>query len=193
MEIEIDKARWTQDDDGFWLCVRTEATRLARKIVNGISSAPNTCYVVKVDKKRKKRSLDANAYCWVLLDKLAVAVSKDGITISPEEIYRNLIPFVGGNSKILPIKEDVIEAWKQIWSAGRTGWLCEDMGECKNLPGYHNIRCFYGSSVYDTEQMSRLIDLIVQECKQLNIETATPAELSLMKSGWDDAQTNKGG
>lgn len=133
MEIEIDKARWTHDDGGFWLCVRTEATRLARQIVNGISSTPNTCYVVKVDKKRKKRSLDANAYCWVLLDKLAVAVSKGGITISPEEIYRNLIPFVGGNSKIIPIKENAIEAWKQIWSAAVLAGYVR-IWECKTSP-----------------------------------------------------------
>ena len=144
----------------------------------------NRQYDLEIKEYRKKRSLDANAYCWVLLDKLSVELSKDGQTVSPEEVYCNLLPHVGGNSKILAIREDAIEAWKEIWSAGRTGWICEDMGPCANLDGYHNIRCFYGSSVYDTRQMSRLIDLVVQECRQLDIETATPAELARLKGEW---------
>ena len=141
-------------------------------------------YDLEIKEHRERRSLDANAYCWVLLDKLAVELSKDGPTMSPEEVYRGLIPHVGGNSKILPIREDAIEAWRDIWSHGRTGWLCEDMGACANLPGYHNVRCYYGSSVYDTKQMRRLIELVVQECRQLDIETATPDELARMVDEW---------
>ena len=140
---------------------------------------------LEITTHRNRRSLDANAYCWVLLDKLAVELSKNGPAISPEEIYRELIRDVGGNSKILPIKQEAIEEWRRIWSGGRIGWICEDMGECRNLPGYHNIRGYYGSSVYDTAQMSRLIDLIIQESRQVgNIETKTPQELALLKEEW---------
>ena len=39
---------------------------------------------------------------------------------------------------------------------------------------------YYGSSVYDTKQMSALIDHIVQDCKALGIETKTPAEIMLL-------------
>lgn len=35
-------------------------------------------YVLTIKQKTKRRSLDANAYCWVLLDKLAVELSKNG-------------------------------------------------------------------------------------------------------------------
>lgn len=150
--------------------------------VNGLDKGKQ--YMLTIKQKTKRRSLDANAYCWVLLDKLAVELSKNGPAKSPEEIYRETIPLVGGNSKIVPVREDAIEAWKEIWSAGRTGWICEDMGPCANIPGYHNIRCFYGSSVYDTKQMARLIDLIVQECRQLDIETATPQEIERMMQEW---------
>ena len=50
------------------------------------------------------------------------------------------------------------------------------MGPSK-IKGYTNTRCFYGSSVYDTAQMSRLIALIVEECKAAGVETMTPEEL----------------
>lgn len=138
-----------------------------------------------------KRSLDANAYCWVLLDKLAVALSDDKRTVSPEEVYQQIIPNVGGNSRILPIRDDAVEEWKRIWGGKGTGWTCEDMGPCSNLPGYHNVRCFYGSSVYDTKQMSRLIDLVVQECKEQGIETKTPEELARLKELWNEKQTDE--
>lgn len=141
-------------------------------------------YELTIKEKRKKRSLDANAYMWVLLDKLAVELSKDGPTISPEEIYKNLIPHVGGNSEIVPVREDAVQAWIQNWQEGRLGWSCVDVGPCKNLPGYHYIKCYYGSSVYDTKQMKRLIELVVQECKDQGIETATPEELARLTEEW---------
>ena len=43
---------------------------------------------------------------------------------------------------------------------------------------------YYGSSTYDSAQMSRLIDLVVQECQAQGIETKTPEELALLKEDW---------
>lgn len=141
-------------------------------------------YSLQIKEHRNMRSLDANAYCWVLLDQLAVELSKDGPTVSPEDVYRSLIPHVGGNSEVLPVREDAIKEWTKTWGEGRTGWICEDMGPCRKLKGYHYVRCFYGSSVYDSKQMSRLIDLVVQECEQIGIETVPPAELERLKEEW---------
>ena len=58
-----------------------------------------------------------------------------------------------------------------------------DMGKSK-LGGYRNLRAYYGSSTYDTRQMSVLIDNLVQDCKALDIETMTPDKLALLKEGW---------
>ena len=69
------------------------------------------------------------------------------------------------------------------------GWISEKIPS--KLPGCVNVILYYGSSACDTAQMSRLIDLIVQECRQQDIETLTPAELAAMMEGWD-AKTNKG-
>lgn len=64
------------------------------------------------------------------------------------------------------------------------GWLCEDLGECRNIKGYHNIKSYYGSSVYDTKEMSHLIDMIVEDCKALGIPTETPEEIERIKQLW---------
>ena len=59
------------------------------------------------------------------------------------------------------------------------------------LPGCVNVILYYGSSTYDTAQMSRLINLAVQDCKEQGIETMTPQELAAMMEGWN-AQADKG-
>ena len=132
----------------------------------------------KIVPKRRKRSLDANAYCWVLLDRLSEVTG-----IPPKELYRGLIPDVGGNCFVQPIRKDAVERWVEIWQSNGDGWVCEIMGDSK-IEGYVNVRSYYGSSQYDTAQMSRLIDLIVQECRQQGIETATPQELARYKEAW---------
>lgn len=47
---------------------------------------------------------------------------------------------------------------------------------------------WYGSSTYDTEQMARLIDRVVEDCREAGIETMTPQQLAALKSQWGEAQ-----
>lgn len=147
-----------------------------------------TTYLAKLGQKRKHRSLDANAYFWVLAGKLSAK-----LRVSPDDVYRQYIPDVAGNYVVQPVREDMIEHWNRIWCSGHLGRMTDDLGECRHTSGYHNIRCYLGSSDYDAAQMSRLIDLIVADCKLQGIETKTPAELDELKARWSDAPADKGG
>lgn len=133
---------------------------------------------IKAVKYKQKRSLDANAYCWTLLHKMAQKTYE-----SAEELYRGYIRDFGV-CEIMPVKEDAIDRWCEIWRGKGYGWLTEDMGPCRNFKGYRNIKCFYGSSAYNTAEMSRLIDAIVQDCKELGIETMTSDEIARLKATW---------
>ena len=104
----------------------------------------------------------------------------------PNDIYRAYIPDIGGNYEIVPVREDRIEAWERVWCSGHIGRMIEDRGPCRNIKGYHNIRSYISSSDYDTAQMSRLIDLVVEDCKQMGIETMTPKELDALVSRWGE-------
>jgi len=158
------------------LTVRLDRSEIAK--INEIGSIEDFAkYELEIKKKRKKRSLDANAYCWVLIGKIAKALST-----TPDEAYRQLIREVGAYI-ILPVKAEAVEQWERIWTSKGTGWLIEDLGENK-LKGYHNLRCWYGSSVYDSSQMARLIDETIRECKGLGIETLTPMEIERLKEEW---------
>ena len=144
-----------------------------------VRNRKNRLYDMEVKEHRQKRSLDANAYAWVLINKIA-----DAMRITPIEIYRQAIQDIAGNHEIIPIKEEAAEHFKQVWEAKGLGWPCVDMGKSK-LPGYRNLKAFYGSSVYDTRQMSMLIDHLVQDCKALDIETLTPDKLALLMEEWN--------
>lgn len=134
-------------------------------------------YVVEVKEYHLRRSLDANAYCWVLLDKLA---EKTGVPKS--DIYRNLIREIGGNNDTVCCVERAVDKLCDSWRKNGMGWQAE-VGDSK-LDGCKTVTLYYGSSTYDTRQMSRLIDLVVQECQQQGIETKTPRELALLKEEW---------
>lgn len=62
------------------------------------------------------------------------------------------------------------------------GWIAEPFE--RQIPGCTNVNVYYGSSTYDTAQMSRLIDLVVFDCKENGIETMTPEDLARLKGAW---------
>lgn len=126
---------------------------------------------------KRKRSLDANSYCWVLCKKIA-----DALRITKEEVYRKAINEVG-KFEILPIKDEAVRTFINAWSSKGIGWICEVFNKSK-LDGYTNVIAYYGSSIYDTKEMSILIDNIVQEAKHLGIDTMTPDEIENLKSLW---------
>ena len=129
-------------------------------------------YVVEIHEYRQRRSLDANAYCWLLLGKLSAKLGTPA-----DQLYREAIQGVGDNFDIVPIKDCAVERWVANWRHHGIGWLCENLGPSKHT-GYTNVINYYGSSVYDKAQMARLIDIIVEECKEQDIETLTPEELA---------------
>ena len=164
--------------EGGWLMVKPEREDLGKAMAI-VRNHKDRLYDLEVKEHRKKRSLDANAYCWVLINKLA-----DAMRIPPVEVYRQAIQGISGNSEIIPVREEAVEPFKQAWSQNGIGWLCRDMGKSK-LPGYRNLTIYYGSSVYNSKQMSDLIDNLVQDCKALDIETLTPDKLALLKENWN--------
>lgn len=135
-----------------------------------------------VSKFYKKRSLDANAYAWCLMSQLAAVLK-----ISKEEVYQNYITEIGCFEP-LPIKNERVENFREIWQAKGTGWVLEVIDNSK-LPGYKLCHAHYGSSTYNTEQMSRLIEMIVIDCKEQNIETMTPLELQKLKEAWNERKS----
>lgn len=174
MILTTDKARWYEDSDGFWIAFRTKDRATAA------SSAPqvNGEWEITLKPQKKRRSLDANAYCWVLLDKLAYTLQRP-----KTDVYRQYIREIGGNSETVCVVNEAVDKLRRGWEDHGLGWQTETMPS--KINGCTNVILYYGSSTYDTKQMSRLINLIVEDCKDQGIETMTPAELSALLDRWE--------
>ncbi len=125
---------------------------------------------IKVTKRKKKRSLDSNAYFWILVDKLSQKMN-----LPKEDIYRNAIRNIGGVSEVVCVRNEAVEKLRSGWSKNGLGWQTDTMPS--KIAGCTNVVLYYGSSTYNQEQMTRLIDNIVQDCKAVGIETLSPIEL----------------
>ena len=134
---------------------------------------------IEIKPYRARRSLDANAYAWVLIDKLAEKLNE-----SKENIYREYIKHIGGNSEIVCIKNNAVERLCEGWSKNGIGWQTDTFPS--KLEGCTNVILYYGSSTYDSSQMTRLLDLIIQDCKQQGIPVETPDEIARLKSLWGE-------
>lgn len=132
---------------------------------------------IKLGKQGKRRSLDANAYCWVLISKLA-----EKLNVPKTDIYRQAIREIGGNSDTVCVQDKAVETLCSGWSRNGLGWLTDTFKS--KLDGCTNVTLYYGSSTYDTAQMSRLINNIVEECRLQGIETKCREELESLLRQW---------
>lgn len=148
------------------------ADAAARRFVFGFKAGE-----YELVKTKKRRSLDANAYAWVLVDKIASA-----IRLPKEEVYQNAIKGIGGVSDIVCVKDEAVVKLRQNWSKNGLGWQTETIPS--KIAGCTNVVLYYGSSSYDAKQMGALIDRLIEDARALDIETMPPDRLEAMLSAW---------
>lgn len=159
-------------------CVSFEVNEMHefRQMVDEMRNNP--CLSIEVKPFRPRRSLDANAYAWVLMDRLAAALGE-----SKERIYREYIRNIAGNSEIVCVRDSAVDRLCDGWRKNGLGWQTEIFPS--KIKGCTNVVLYYGSSTYDSAQMSRLIDLIIADCKEQGIQTDTPDEIARLKALWE--------
>lgn len=146
---------------------------------------------VTTDKPRKKRSLNANAYMWELCTKIAGKLSDEGTLTTKDDVYRETIQQVGVY-KDIPLFNEGGDTMRKAWEMHGTGWVTEIVDYLPGNIGYL-LRCYYGSSQYNTKQMSRLIDCLVQDCDNMGIDHRTPQEIANMLSLWEQERKKQKG
>ena len=135
---------------------------------------------LKIKKYKQKRSLDANNYMWALIDQLAIATA-----VPCKDIYFDLLKNVGGNMEQYCSTPQAIEKMCELWKQqGHTGWGWPFETYESKIPGCVNVKLWYGTSTFDTATMARLIDHLVQDCKQCGIETMPRDELNSLLGEW---------
>lgn len=145
-----------------------------------LEQIPNTDkpLTIEITVKKKKRSMSANAYMWVLLDKIARLV---GGGITKDDLYRRYIKSAGVFDTSVWVAPERFKAFKDTWENKAEGNICEILRK-KN--GMYNVICYYGSHFYNTQEMCFLIDKIVADAEEMGIPTMTPKEYAKMMKGW---------
>lgn len=130
-------------------------------------------------KHKKKRSLDANAYAWTLMTKIA---NHKDIRSSKEEVYEDMLQKYG----YLDQDDDgyIVITIKKGINVKRLGGHWKFYKSNGKFDSYLAIK---GSSEYSTSEMARFIDGVVYECKELGIDTMTPDEIKRMVAAWQRA------
>lgn len=143
---------------------KAEAARVADDL-NGYPLDITVC------KHREKRSLDANAYLWVLIGKIADVLRKPKDEVYLDELKRH------GQGCMVKVRAKNAETFAKSYKYIEPH---EDVRQ----DGFQYFHIWVGSSDYNTEEMSILIDGVISDAKDLGIDTATPNEIDLMKEAW---------
>lgn len=139
---------------------------------------------IRPAKRERKRSLSANAYAWVLIDQIA---KKQLLT--KEEVYRQEIGKIGSGDIVI-LAPDTVEEFTRQWTRKGLGWLVQRIGSRRviqddgHLKHYEELLAIYGSSTFNTHEMSQFIDCIIQDCKALGIPVMSDSEIALLKEEW---------
>ena len=165
--------------DGFMSIAFNCTNKLSMESVETLRGNYNGKFLdIRIKEHKPPRSRQANAYAWVLIDKLS-----EVLRVPKEDIYRQHIKEIGGVSTILRLSPDVLPAFRKAWEDGHIGQMVDILDE---QAGAVDVICWYGSSTYDSTQMSHLIDSLVEDCTEYGIPTLESEEIERMKEEWHE-------
>ena len=140
------------------------------QLVNGFNQQKE----YEIAEIRKKRSLDANAFAWKICTEIANVVGN-----TKEDVYRDAINHVGVYETLQFVDDEAMERFKAKWRTNGEGWLTKTLDRNKRI-----LMAYYGSSSYNTKEMSVLIDFLVTQAGDLGIQVLTQEQIELMKTEW---------
>lgn len=123
---------------------------------------------------RARRSGAANRLMWALVDKIAEAQR-----LTKNEVYRREVREIGGASDIMAIRNQAVERFCAQWETQGIGWQTEAIQVDDE---WSNVVVYYGSSTFNQDQISRLIDNLIFEAENLGIDTDTPDKRAWLES-----------
>ena len=142
---------------------------------------------------KAKRSLSQNSYYWALLGRVAQKTRISSNVIHNQNL-RDLGLVLRINGELIPVYlPDTDEAEKMAIEAET--YHLKPTSQTKEGKDGKLYRCYVmlrGSASFNTEEMTALLDLMIQEAKAQDIETMTPAELERLRELERNAQKNKG-
>lgn len=136
---------------------------------------------IKAVKYRAKRSLDANAMLWACLGEIANSMTPPA---DKWDIYLQMLKRYGKFTYIC-VKPSVVDAMKAQWRE------CEVVGEV-DINGQKAVQllCYFGSSTYNTQEFSRLLEGVISEMSEIGLQVPPSQDMRRALEQWERMQSN---
>ena len=126
---------------------------------------------------RKKRSLNANAYAWQLITEIGKKIGVD-----KWEVYKRMLIRYSNSYQYIVIRKDTYKSFIEHSSFRVVKVLSSGLfNGTKSI----QLQGYWGSSTFDTKEMSVFIDGLVKEAKDLEIETESQEEIERLVNMWE--------
>ena len=144
----------------------------AKILINWLLEQSND-KIFEIKEYKERRSLNANNYTWKIITEIANVLRK-----SKEEVYLQMLKDYG--------QQEMISVLSSINPKGFFKYFEKVGTSVLNGKEFTHYKIYKGTSEYDTKEMSIFIDGVVQEAKQLGINTETPEEIEKLKRLWNN-------
>lgn len=152
---------------------------IERFLPNMVDTIKDVCLRLTIKKWKEKRSLDSNSFYWLINSQMARVLQT-----SPEELHEELLQRYG----LLDTDENghiAITARSNVDMSKVDGhWKLYKVSQDGKWKSYLRIR---GTSEYDTAEMAYFIERVLEDAKELGIDTETPNQ----KAEWERWQREK--
>ena len=136
-------------------------------------------YEITVQKAVKHRSLDSNSYLWALVSQMAEVLNQDKDSVYYEMLKRY------GVSIVVKIKDSDRDRFLRSWKY---------VEQHEKLPPEERAqyyRVYLGSSAYNAQEISVLLNGVVSECEELGIPTEANDRILKMLNAWERKVNNE--
>lgn len=162
------------------LSVPKESKYAAKAIIKELRNKDGE-YMATIELKKRKRSLDQNALMWALLTIYAEAQGggRRG-SVQPEDVYMQMLSRYGVAEFVMAVPEaekTLKNAFRVVKKVDTRDYNGKEMAVFK---------CYYGSSKYDTKQMTGLIDGIFDELALIGIDASTSRDVQAYYKDWKE-------
>lgn len=169
---------WSADAAGMILSLRTpEARKIAETVKQGKP------YTVEIKEYRKKRSLDQNALYWKVL-----TVFAEALDMGNAEAHNRMLRAYGqleryeDDTPVYMVLPDTEAAEKKALDAETYHVKpTSQVKQGRDGRDYRTYMLLRGSSTYSTQEFSRLLNGLLDECRNIGIDVLTEQERSLLE------------
>ena len=142
---------------------------------------------IEIKKASRRRSKTANDFCWAMCTDIGNALRPP---LPKEDVYRKKYYEVG-RFELMHMQADAIPTFREIWERRGTGWFTQVV-DYSQIPGCKIVMAYFGSSTYNTEEMSRLIDYLKDDAENMGLSIpVSKEEEERLLAAWGKAYSKR--